>query len=191
MILRLRYLLWKPRSQEPFGRVVPLLKAALLLGVGGGFPFAIVLTFITLVSLPLNTWWIALVQAYDHLQLYGWAGLFVVGIVFHFLPRLRSAPLVASWLIPWIVSIQVAALLLRLLSQPLLVITNNILGSVLLILSGIFECVALGTAALLFILMIWRSTRQAMRLTHRVRRGIRARLTLYEPYSTWADQEDP
>lgn len=150
--------------QEPFGRVVPLLKASLLLGVGGSFMLALVPLIARLLSLSLNVWWIALNEAYDHFQLYGWAGLFVIGIVLHFLPRLRGVPLVAPWLIPWIVCSQVIALLLRLLSQPLLVVTGQPLWRVLLILSGIFECIALGTAALLFVLIIWRGTRQMFRL---------------------------
>ena len=140
---------------EPFGRVVPLLKAALLLGVGG-FLLAMVLTLMDALSFPLNTWWTALEQAHDHLQLYGWASLFVIGIALHFLPRLRSAPLMAAWLIPWIVVVQVVALLIRTLSQPLLVVTGNTLWRILLVLSGVLECVALGAAVLLFTLMILR-----------------------------------
>jgi uncharacterized protein involved in response to NO len=152
--------------QEPFGRVVPLLKASLLLGVGAGLLLALVLLVAHVVSFPLNVWWIALNQAYDHLQLYGWAGLFVIGIVLHFLPRLRGVPLVAPWLIPWIVWSQVVALLLRVLSQPLLVITGKSFWRILLVLSGAFECAAFGTAALLFALMIWRGTRSAVRVQY-------------------------
>ena len=155
--------------QEPFGRVVPLLKAALLLGVGGGFLLATVLTLTFALSLPLNTWWTALAQAHGHLQLYGWAGLFVIGIALHFLPRLRGTPLVAPWLIPWIVIAQVAALLIRALSQPLLVVTGSWFWRILLVLSGVLECFALGAAVLLFALMIQRRTPYA---TRRAFRGI-------------------
>jgi uncharacterized protein involved in response to NO len=152
--------------QEPFGRVVPLLKASLLLGTGGGFLLVLVLLIARLLSFPLNVWWIALNDAYDHLQLYGWAGLFAIGIMLHFLPRLRGVPLVAPWLIPWIVCSQVIALFLRLLSQPLLVVTGASLWRVLLALSGGFECVAFGTAALLFALVLLRGTRQTFRQYH-------------------------
>jgi uncharacterized protein involved in response to NO len=152
--------------QEPFGRVVPLLKASLLLGVGASFLFVLVLLGTYLLSFPLNGWWIALNQAYDHLQLYGWAGLFVIGIVLHFLPRLRSVPLVAPWLIPWIAGSLVVALLLRLVSQPLLVLTGKSWWHQLLLLSSVFECIAFGTAALLFALIIWRGTRQVVRVQY-------------------------
>ncbi len=153
---------------EPLGRVVPLLKAALLLGICGGFLLAMVLVLTDVLSLPLNGWWAALAQAHGHLQLYGWAGLFLVGLVLHFLPRLRGAPLIAPWLIPWIVIIQVAALLMRLLSQPLLVVTGNTVWRILLVLSGVLECVALGTAVLLFALMILR---RPLLATRRIFRG--------------------
>jgi uncharacterized protein involved in response to NO len=147
---------------EPFGRVVPLLKAALLLGIGG-FLLTTVLTLTDALSLPLNPWWTALAQAHGHLQLYGWATLFVVGLALHFLPRLRGVPLVAAWLIPWIVIVQVVALLLRTLSQPLLVVTGTTFWRILLVLSGLLECIALGTAVLLFTLMALRSPLLATR----------------------------
>jgi uncharacterized protein involved in response to NO len=152
--------------QEPFGRVVSLLKVYLLLGVGAGFLLVLVRLVAYVLSFPLNVWWLALNQAYDHLQLYGWASLFVIGIVLHFLPRLRGVPLVAPWLLPWIVWSQVAALLLRVLSQPLLVITGKSFWRILLVLSGVFECVAFGTAALLFALIIWRGTRLVVRVQY-------------------------
>src|SRR3989442_15843989 len=82
----------KKTHQEPFTRVAPLLGAALLLGTGGGFVLATVLTLTLALHLSVGPWWAAMAQAHGHLQLYGWAGLFVLGEAFHFLPRLRGAP---------------------------------------------------------------------------------------------------
>src|ERR1019366_1581483 len=89
--------------QEPFGRVVLFVKAALLLGVVGGI-LLLVMTLVLTDTLPLasNLWWTALVQAHGHLQLYGWGGLFVVAIMLYFLSCQRSVPLVVPWLMPWI-----------------------------------------------------------------------------------------
>src|ERR1051326_5604085 len=84
--------------QEPFTRVAPILKCALLLGAGGGFLLATVLTLARAFSIPLGAWWEAVAQAHGHLQLFGWAGL---GVACHFLPRLRGTPLVGAHLIPW------------------------------------------------------------------------------------------
>lgn len=79
--------------------MAPLLDAALLLDAGFGFGFAAVLTLTSALAVPLGPWWPALAQAHGHLQLYGWAGLFVLGVAFHFLPRLRGTPLTAPWLV--------------------------------------------------------------------------------------------
>ncbi len=138
--------------QEPFRRVAPLLRAALLLGAGGGFLLAMILTLTRAFSLPLGAWWTALAQAHGHLQLYGWAGLFVIGVAFHFLPRLRGAPLAAPRLVPWLLGGQVTALLIRALSQPLLAATGEAVWRILLVLSGVLECAALVTAAALLLL---------------------------------------
>src|SRR4051794_30971903 len=110
----------EPPKQEPFSRMAPMLKTALLLGIGGGFLLATILTITRILLVQLGAWWAALAQAHGHLQLYGWAGLFVLGVALHFLPRLRGTPLVAARLIPWIlVSISVS-MILRALCQPLL-----------------------------------------------------------------------
>lgn len=136
--------------QEPFARIAPFLGAALLLGTGGGFTLAAVLTLTQLLQLPLGTWWVSIAQAHGHLQLYGWAGLFVLGVLLHFLPRLRGTPLAAPRLVPWILLAQVAGLLLRALSQPLFVATGAATWSVLLIASGALECLTLVGVVFLF-----------------------------------------
>jgi uncharacterized protein involved in response to NO len=41
-------------KQEPFTRVAPLLKTALLMGVGGGFLLATILTVTYALSIPLG-----------------------------------------------------------------------------------------------------------------------------------------
>src|SRR5579875_1589122 len=83
----------RERAQEPFKLVSPVLRASLLIGSGGGFLLAAVLTVTQALHLAIATWWSALVQAHGHLQLYGWAALFVIGVSFHFLPRLRGTAL--------------------------------------------------------------------------------------------------
>ncbi|HLG62403.1 MAG TPA: hypothetical protein VKY19_10745 [Ktedonosporobacter sp.] len=136
--------------QEPFSRVAPLLKSALLFGAGGGFVLATVLTLTRAFSLPAGSWWTPLVQAHGHLQLFGWAGLFVLGVALHFLPRLRGASLALPGLLPWLLGALVSGLLLRACSQPLLAITGAEIWRILLVISGVLECVALvGAVALL------------------------------------------
>nr|BBH93918.1 hypothetical protein KTA_21170 [Thermogemmatispora argillosa] len=154
------------RSQEPFTLVAPLLRAALLIGSGGGFLLAALLTVTQAVGLPVGSWWSALVQAHGHLQLYGWAALFVIGVSFHFLPRLRGTALPLARLVPWVLGLQVAGLLLRALAQPLLTLTGpGLLWRSALVVSGGSEGLALLLATSEYLLLLWRgpalSTRKA------------------------------
>jgi len=114
----------KMRKQEPFSRVAPILKTALLMGAGGGFLLATVLTVTRAFSVPLGAWWEAVAQAHGHLQLYGWAGLFVLGVALHFLPRLRGTPLAGARLVPWLLGSMIVGLVLRAVSQPLLAVSR-------------------------------------------------------------------
>ncbi len=146
----------EPPKQEPFSRVAPILKTSLLLGICGGFLLATVLTLTRIMPVTLGTWWTALAQAHGHLQLYGWAGLFVLGVALHFLPRLRGTPLVAARLIPSILVMMIASMILRAFCQPLLTATPSPLWRVGLIGSGILE---LGGFALILWSLILTATR--------------------------------
>ncbi|HEU5347661.1 MAG TPA: hypothetical protein VFU63_03515, partial [Ktedonobacterales bacterium] len=127
------------RRQEPFARVAPMLGAALLIGASGGFVLATVLTLTRAFQAPSGVWWLALAQAHGHLQLYGWAGLFVLGVAFHFLPRLRGAGLAFAEAIPWLLATLVAGIVLRGFSQPLLAATDQGIWRVGLVASGLLE----------------------------------------------------
>ena len=70
----------KARRQQPFSRAAPLLEAALLLGAGGGFALATILSLTSALAVSLGPRWTALAQALGDLQLYGWAGLVVLGV---------------------------------------------------------------------------------------------------------------
>lgn len=135
-----------PAAQALFTMVAPLLGTALALGVFGGFLMATALTVTRAVHARTGLWWIALAQAHGHLQLYGWAGLFVLGVAFHFLPRLRGAPLAYPAAVRWILWAQAVALVARALAQPLLSATGSGLWRALLIASGILELLALAGA---------------------------------------------
>jgi uncharacterized protein involved in response to NO len=127
-------------KQEPFSRVVPLLRTALLMGACGGFVLATILTLTSSLSVPLGPWWTAVAQAHGHLQLYGWAGLFVLGVGFHFLPRLRGTPLAFASLLPWMLAFLTVSLILRAISQPLLSLyPHAFIWQLLFILSGLLE----------------------------------------------------
>ena len=115
----------------------------MLLGTGSGFVLATILTLTEVLHVPLGAWWSAIAQAHGHLQLCGWAGLFILGVAFHFLPRMRGAPLAIPWHVPWILGAQLIGPLFRAFSQPLFVATGSAEWRVLLLISGILEGVAL------------------------------------------------
>ncbi|HEX7733418.1 MAG TPA: hypothetical protein VF458_01095, partial [Ktedonobacteraceae bacterium] len=151
------------RTQEPFFRVAPIVKTALLMGAGGGFVLATSLTLSFILPVPLGTWWAAMAQAHGHLQVYGWAGLFVLGVALHFLPRLRGAPLVGVRLISWLVGLMSASLVLRAVSQPMLAINPANVWRVGLVSSGVLELATLGMVLSMLIRTAVRGPRPTTR----------------------------
>ncbi|MFL5666030.1 MAG: hypothetical protein ACJ8BW_32485 [Ktedonobacteraceae bacterium] len=150
-------------KQEPFSLVAPILQAALFMGAGGGFLLATILTVTRALSMPLGTWWTAVAQAHGHLQLYGWAGLFVLGVALHFLPRLRGTPLAGARLVPWLLGIISVSLVLRAIGQPLLVTDPGVMWRIGLVSSGMLEMGAFVTVLSLLILTALRGPRPTTR----------------------------
>ena len=100
-------------TQTPFSRVAPALRSALIVGVAGGFTLATVLTLTDALTVPLGSWWRALAQTHGFLQLYGWTGLFALGVAAYVLPRLRGAPLALSGALGWILGLHLTSIGLR------------------------------------------------------------------------------
>ena len=71
---------------------VPYMRLAVGLALSAGFGFGGFLFAAGALGLPIGAWWAATAQAHGHIQLFGWVGLPVCGIGWHFLPRLRGAP---------------------------------------------------------------------------------------------------
>jgi uncharacterized protein involved in response to NO len=138
--------------QEPFARARPWVVASCALGLGAGFLLAAVLSVTQAVGAPLGIWWLAIVQAHGHVQIFGWAGLLVVGVALHFLPRLRGAPLAYPRAIPWLLALLGSGLGLQAFAQPLLALggTGAHLWQVVLASAGLAQCAgASGVVALL------------------------------------------
>src|SRR5215469_5671259 len=94
-----------PAQQEPFERARPWVAASCALGLGAGFLLAAILSIIQALELPMGLWWPAVVQTHGHVQLFGWAGLLVLGVALHFLPRLHVAPLACPGLRSWLLAL--------------------------------------------------------------------------------------
>jgi uncharacterized protein involved in response to NO len=58
-----------------------------------GFAIAAHLSSILGLGLPVSIGFVSFVQVHGHVQLVGWAGLFVMGVSLHFLPRLAGSPI--------------------------------------------------------------------------------------------------
>ena len=71
--------------------------AALAVAVSSGFVLAILLPLAVVLDWNWGGRWRALVQVHGHLQVGGWIGLFVIGMMFRLLPRFAGRPLQFAW----------------------------------------------------------------------------------------------
>ncbi len=81
---------WTRRIHEPF------IAGALCIALTEGFGYATLLVLALALRVPLGAWWVPAVQAHGHAQLFGWMGMFILGMGLHFLPRLRGARLLRT-----------------------------------------------------------------------------------------------
>ncbi|MGV3722992.1 MAG: hypothetical protein ACO1SX_19000 [Actinomycetota bacterium] len=100
------------------------LRAAALIGAFAGAALgAINLTWIATWGytgmMPTWDWWPALVQAHGNAQLYGWCGLFIIGIASHSLPRMLRKPGPSPVRLRVIFGLIFSGLILGLVTQPL------------------------------------------------------------------------
>lgn len=98
----------------------PFLRASLGLALTAGFGLGGALFAASALGLPTERWWAAAAQAHGHIQLFGWAGLLVFGVGFHFLPRLRGAPLARPARARAMLWLLLTGLIVRGLAQPTL-----------------------------------------------------------------------
>ncbi len=138
----------------------PYVYAALAIGLSAGFGLAAVLAASLAFNLLPGAWWIASVQAHGHAQLFGWAGLFVLGVGLYFLPRLRGTTLARARLAPWALALLVCGISLHALCQPLLALIQTqgletsawgVVSRAGLGLSGLVESVGVGMIVLMLV----------------------------------------
>src|SRR3954452_215743 len=98
----------------------PFVRAALGFAIVAGFGLGGLLFAASALQLPVQGWWPATAQAHGHLQLFGWVGLPVCGISWHFLPRLRGAPHADPRRATLALGLLAAGLFARALLQPAL-----------------------------------------------------------------------
>lgn len=102
------------------GAVALFSAAALTVALVAGFALGAWLLLARTWGAPLfGGSWPMLVQVHGLLQLFGFAGLFVMGVALHVLPRFRAAPGAPAWLVGGIFATTVLGLVLRTAGQPL------------------------------------------------------------------------
>lgn len=72
--------------------------------------------------MPNWPWWAALIQGHGNAQLFGWCGLFIMGIACHSLPRMLGKDPAPGWLTRSIFALVLSGLLLVLFAQPLIAV---------------------------------------------------------------------
>jgi uncharacterized protein involved in response to NO len=81
--------------------------SALGIAIFAGFAIGAHLAAVIGLDFPLGKGFYSFIQIHGHLQLVGWAGLFIIGISLHFIPRLAGIPLShPEWLnrILWLIT---------------------------------------------------------------------------------------
>lgn len=151
---------WTRRIHEPF------IYAALAFALTAGFGYAAVIVGGLGLGMIPGAWWGAVVQAHGHAQLFGWLGLFVLGMGLYFLPKLRGANLINTARLPFALGLLALGITLRALMQPLLGFTSPIDNLYLLWRIGWGSSAVLELAGMLVILSVLRATeRMEKRLT--------------------------
>ena len=80
-------------------------------------------------------------QVHGHAQLFGWVGLFVMGVAFHAVPRFKGVSLRPMLFAKACLPLMLVGVLLRAMTQPF---AHNPIGSILLLTSAGLELVAVG-----------------------------------------------
>ena len=95
----------------------PFIQLSLAVGLFAGFGLGSAPFVLGALGIPLGQARPALAQAHGHAQLFGFAGLMVLGVALVFLPRLRGAPLAGAGLVPWVLALYGGGVLLRVVTQ--------------------------------------------------------------------------
>lgn len=125
----------------------PFIIVSLAIALTMGFTTGTLLLVASFLEIPSGLWWIIYSQGHGVAQLFGWAGLFTMGVAYHVVPRFRNTSLVLSRLtIPSLVLVA-SGVFLRQVTQGL---SQYPAMGAILVLSGVL----LLLGALMFALVI-------------------------------------
>ncbi|MBI4319495.1 MAG: DUF1858 domain-containing protein [Chloroflexi bacterium] len=93
-------------------------KTAIIVALTAGCTLgAVNLAYMALAG-SVGTTWGAITQAHGHAQIFGWVGLFIMGVAYHVLPRLKATELQSKTLAQASFWLVLVGLVLRTVSQP-------------------------------------------------------------------------
>ncbi|MBM3946614.1 MAG: hypothetical protein FJ315_04330, partial [SAR202 cluster bacterium] len=142
----------------------PFLIASLAVALTMGFTTGTVLLLTAVLGLPAGSWWLTHAETHGSAQLFGWAGLFTMGIAYHVVPRFRGGELAFPRLVLPSLVLVAAAVVGRGLSQGF---SQHPWGAALLISSGVGLLLGMGLFAAI------------------VSRTLRASSRRHEPFEPW------
>jgi hypothetical protein len=117
---------------------------ALFVALTAGFGLGV--TNLTRISLAQSYYEISgvLKQIHGHAQIFGWVGLFIMGVAFHAIPRMKMQPLRHVRAASSCLWLMLGGVFLRVFAQPL---ARHYVGAAALLISGILELAAVGLFA--------------------------------------------
>lgn len=104
-------------------RTYPLfLRTSVVLALTAGFTLGAILLLARTFGMPAGTggfgWWFTHVQLHGFVQIFGWMGLFTMGVALHVVPRLKAVTPFGRTLPLMVYGLVVAGVLLRVAAQP-------------------------------------------------------------------------
>jgi hypothetical protein len=110
-----------PPPAPPWESYRLYLKTSLLLALTAGFGIGLLAVLGRAGGPDLGAYWLPLIQAHGQVQLFGWVGLFVVGVAYHVVPRFRGVQPVSRRVALATYALLLGAVLVRAIGQPLAV----------------------------------------------------------------------
>ncbi len=104
-------------AAEPPVIYPPFLKVAFLFTFTGGTTLGVIALILMALRGRLGSISGALIQAHGHVQLYGWVAIFIMGVAYHILPRLKGGDLPGTFLPKLSLAAMTAGVILRGIAQ--------------------------------------------------------------------------
>src|SRR5690242_5397119 len=97
----------------------PFLRGALITVLTVGCTLGAINLAVMAFNADLSAAWGSLIQSHAYAQIFGWVGLFIMGMAYHMVPRFFLRPLKRPELVAPSLLLVGSGLLLRFISQPL------------------------------------------------------------------------